>query len=160
MPKSAHIQFLNLLDRPDLIPTVAKWYYEEWGRLHSESSYEKTLEKVSSQSNRDRVPLHVLAVLNREVVGVAQLKFQENKAYPKDTFWVGGVFVSFESRGLGIGAALVGKIIEVARTFGAKKLYLQTEKIDGGVYTKCGFNPVERVVYHGLDVLIMMVPLE
>ena len=160
MAKDESIKFVNLADRRDMIPVVAKWYYDEWGIAQPDNSYEITLAKVESQLNRDRVPLHILAVQNSAVVGVAQLKMQEMKTYPEDTYWLGGVFVPPEARGRSIGTDLVHEIIRIAKSFGVAKLYLQTEQFEGGIYGKSGFIPVERVVYTGIDVLVMEMNLK
>ena len=155
MAENLDIKFVNLADQPESIALVAKWYYDEWGRLSTSSSFESTLEKVSTQSNKDRIPLHVLGLAGSKVVGVIQLKFQENKTYPKGSHWIGGVYVASEARGKGVGEALVSKISEVAKSFEVRELYLQTERQDGGVYSKCGFQPIETVMYNGMDVLVM-----
>lgn len=139
-----------------MVSVVAHWYFEEWGRTQKDNSYEKTLAKVQSQMNKDRIPLHILAVEDDgHILGVAQLKYHEMSIYPERTYWLGGVFVSTDARGKGVGLALVQKIIEIARSFGVDKLSLQTEKFDGGIYSKCGFEPVEKVTYIGIDVLVM-----
>lgn len=160
MSTGGPIEFVNLADRRDMVPIVAKWYYDEWGVAQPDNSYEITLAKVESQLNRESVPLHILAVQNHAVVGVAQLKMQEMKTYPDDTYWIGGVFVPLEARGRNIGTSLVHEIIRIAKSFGIAKLYLQTEQFDGGIYGKSGFAPVERVVYKGIDVLVMELVLK
>jgi len=154
------IKFINLADRRDIVPVVAKWYYDQWGTTQPENSYAITLTKVETQLNKDRVPLHMLAIQNEMAVGVAQLKMQEMKTYPEDTFWLGGVFVPPEVRGQGVGALLVREMIRIAKSFGVPKLYLQTEQFDGGIYAKSGFTPVERVVYKGIDILVMEMKLK
>lgn len=154
------LTFMNLADRQDMIPVVTNWYYDEWGDPKSENSYEMILERVKSQLSRDSVPLTILALQNTSVVGVAQLKMQEMKTYPEDTYWLGGVFVKPEVRGRSVGTALVHEIIRLAKSFGVTKLYLQTEQFDGGIYKKSGFNPLERVIYKGIDVLVMEMKLK
>lgn len=159
MTVSKPISFVNLIDRQDMVPVVAKWYYDEWGKSQPDNSYEITLAKVEAQMNRECVPLHILAMQDGNIVGVAQLKMQEMKTYPEDTHWLGGVFVPPEARGRGVGIALVLEIIRIAKAFKVTKLYLQTEQFDGGIYLKAGFTAVERVVYKGIDVLVMRLPL-
>jgi len=153
------ISFVNLADRKDMLPVVAKWYYDEWGKSQPDNTYKITLAKIESQMNSDRVPLHILAVQDGAVVGVAQLKMQEMKTYPEDTYWVGGVFVPLEARARGVGIDLVLEIIRIAKAFKIKILYLQTEQFDGGIYARAGFKPVERVVYKGTEVLVMKLGL-
>ena len=55
MTEAESIKFVNLADRRDVVPVVAKWYYDEWGTAQPENSYTITLRKVETQLNRDRV---------------------------------------------------------------------------------------------------------
>jgi hypothetical protein len=36
-----------------------------------------------------------------------------------------------------------------------RTFYLQTERHDGGLYARLGWQPLEEVHYHGVDVLVM-----
>ncbi|MEH6405403.1 MAG: GNAT family N-acetyltransferase [Sneathiella sp.] len=150
------MQLKFLVDYQGAIPVVARWYYEEWGHEVAGNSYEKTCERIRGKLNRDKVPLHIIAVENNNPLGVAQLKTQEMDIYPDKKYWLGSVYVASEARGRGIASKLAGKIVETANSFGIETLYLQTEKlVDGGLYSRVGWMPIEQVHYHGLDVLVM-----
>ncbi|MFL9594331.1 hypothetical protein ACKC5O_20320, partial [Aeromonas schubertii] len=56
--------------------------------------------------------------------------------------------------------ALTENIIQRAKKIGIKKLYLQTEALSGGLYSSCGFMPIEQVEYKGHNVLVMVAELD
>ena len=135
--------------------TIAKWYIEEWGYLCKEKTLEKEIENLQEYLNEDRVPLILTAIDHGELLGAAQLKFHEMSIYPDKTHWLGGVYVSKKYRGKGIAYQLILELIEIARKLNIKTLYLQTENLDGGLYRRLGWMPLEQVNYHGIDVLVM-----
>lgn len=145
-----------LADIESAISTIAQWYYDEWGHNDPNNSLEKTCERIRGKLNRDKVPLHIVAVEDEKVLGVAQLKYREMSIYPDKEFWLGSVFVLPEARGQKIASSLCERIIEIAKSFGIKELYLQTERTNnGGLYAKLGWKPVEEVHYMGANVLVM-----
>lgn len=147
------IQFLA--DRLEFIPVIANWYYTEWGQFMKDQSEQKIRDRISGMLNRDRIPLHILAVEGTELMGVAQLKIREMDIYPDKEHWLGGVYVAPAARGRGLGSVLVTKGLELAKQFKVQTLYLQTEDLSGGLYAPLGFRPIEKTHYNGLDVLVM-----
>lgn len=149
------MEFKFLADRPEFIPLIAQWYFDEWGRAAKDNSVQKIHDRISGMLNRDKIPVHILAVEGDELLGVAQLKIREMDIYPDKEHWVGGVFVAPIARKRGLGSQLVLKALELAKGFKVKTLYLQTERLDGGLYAGLGFRPIEKVRYNGLHVLVM-----
>ncbi len=84
-----------MADRPDAIPTVAEWDYEEWGKVPG-NSVRTTIERINSELNRDKPPLYILALSEGKVMGFAQLKRSGMRIYPEKESWLGGTFVSPE----------------------------------------------------------------
>ena len=149
------MEYLLLADRRDAIVVVARWYYEEWGRDIPDNSAEKCAEWLAPQVDRARVPLHFIAVDGPTVLGTATLKIREMEQFPEREHWLGGVFVPPEFRGRGIAAGLSTHVLEVAPSYGVEELYLQTDRLDGGLYAGVGFRALERVRSEGHDVLVM-----
>jgi predicted GNAT family N-acyltransferase len=144
-----------LADKPDAVPLIAQWYFDEWGHKMKDNSVEKIRQRIEGMLNRDKIPLHVLGVKRNEVLGVAQLKIREMDIYPEKEHWLGGVYVVRGARGNGLASRLILKALELAKVFKVEKLYLQTERLDGGLYARLGWQPIEKVHYNGLHVLIM-----
>lgn len=149
------MKFEFLVDRPVAIDMVSCWYFEEWGRLNPKASAQGIAKKISQSMNREKPPLLLLAVENDNVVGAAELKYREMDIYPDKEHWLGGLFVIPQRRGLGIGSKLIERVILLAERFGIKELYLQTERLDGGLYSHQGWESLEAVNYKGSEVLVM-----
>jgi len=149
------IQFQLLADRPDAIPTVARWYFDMWGHKASGNTLDKTIERLKTTLNRNQLPLRVVAIEDRQVIGAATLKLREMDIFPDREHWLGDVFVCPAVRGRGVGSQLVGHLIGRATSLHIHTLHLQTEQLNGGLYAKLGWMPSEEVDYHGARVLIM-----
>ncbi|MBD2261040.1 GNAT family N-acetyltransferase [Pseudanabaena sp. FACHB-2040] len=149
------LAFVFLADRQDAIPTVAQWYYEEWGKVPG-NSVEKTIKRIRGKLNRHKPPFHILAVSKDRVLGVAQFKLREMSIYPEREFWLGSLFVAPKFRGYGVGSVLAEKIAAIANDFGVKELYLQTESLDGGLYKRLGWNVIETTEYNNVRVAVMV----
>lgn len=156
LPPKIETTYQLLADRQDAIPLIANWYFGEWGRHQTDNSVEAAIERIKTKLNRDKPPIHILAVQNDKVVGVAQLKIREMPEYPDKEFWLGSVYVPPEARGQGIAYGLCMQASEIASSIGIKELYLSTENLDGGIYSKAGWLPYERTVSRGDQVLVMV----
>lgn len=143
-----------IADRPESVPLVAGWYFAQWGHLNPAATLEAVRDKLVASMNRDAIPLTVLAIIDEDVVGAAQLKYREMPIFPDKEHWLGGVYVVPEYRGQGISEQLVDSVIEAARNLGVQTLHIQTERLDGGLYARLGWTPVEQV-NRGIDVLVM-----
>ena len=147
--------FSFLTEQPSSIPIIARWYFNEWGHMVAGNSYEATCQRIEQKLKAADLPIYLLAVEDSQVLGVAQLKVREMDIYPDYEFWLGGVYVSPEARGRQIASQLCRRIIEIARGRSIDTLYLQTERLDGGLYAKLGWQAIEQTHYHGYDVVVM-----
>lgn len=149
------MNFIFLADKQEMKPVVAKWYFEEWGQLVDGASVDSFDKKLNDYLNRDSLPLIVMAVEGDRVLGVAQLRYHEMTIYPEKEHWLGGVYVDHKHRGKKVASAIIHKVEEVALTLGVTEIHLQTECLDGGLYSRLGWQPVEQVNYRGVDVQVM-----
>ena len=149
------MRFALLADRPEAIPQIASWYFDQWSFLRKDTSLRDIESKLKGSLNHDELPLFILAIVNEEIWGVAELKFHEMDIYPEKEHWLGGVYVPVEHRGKGIASQLIRQALRVAQTLGVSTIFLQTEKLGGGLYASLGWVPVDQVNYRGLDVLVM-----
>ena len=144
-----------LANNKTTIPTIAKWYFEEWGYLMKENSLDEVEQNLHAYLNSDKIPLIILAKEGEVVLGVAQLKFHEMDIYPEKEHWLGGVYVANEYRGNKIAEKIILEVISTAKKLGVHKLHLQTEDLSGGLYSRLGWEPIEQVNYRGNNVLVM-----
>jgi predicted N-acetyltransferase YhbS len=148
------IDIKYLADHPEVTPTLAGWFYEEWGNHSLSSTMEAMEERIRRRMNRDRLPLTIVAFINDELVGSATLKIREMETHPHFEHWLGSVYVQEKSRGLGIGSELVKAGEEEAKRFNIQELYLYTRDKEP-FYARLGWVPIERPFYHGREVVIM-----
>ena len=164
------LQFVELADYPQYLPRVARWYFDQWLSHRSDVSVANVESNLTPYLNKRRVPFLLLALDQQtnpaqSLVGAAELKIREMTIYPADTYpameyWLGGVYVKHDIRGRGIATQLIEQIIARAATMGIDSLYLQTERLDGGLYAKLGWQAVEEVYYHDRHVLVMAKAIE
>ena len=145
-----------LADNKDAIPVLAVWFFQEWGHSVDGNTLELEQEKLRGFANRDRIPLAIVAKHEGEVVGAAQLKYRERDIFPEKEHWLGAVYVAPAWRGRNVAEQIISRLVEVATELGVTKLYLQTERLDGGLYRRLDWQPVEVVTYHGVEVLVMV----
>ena len=151
------VEFIYLAERPEALPTVAAWYFDEWGHFHPGSTLEDAEERLQETLNNDRIPFIILALQNDEVVGAAELKYREmGDMFPDKEHWLGGVYVAPEHRGHGLGSMLANEIAGRAAAYGVSELHLQTERLDGGLYLALGWQPEQQVDNHGINVQVMV----
>ena len=144
-----------LADHPEFIPQIATWYFNAWGHHESDNSMEKIAARLNTKLNRARVPIPIVAIVDGKLLGTAQLKAHEMEIYPDREFWLGGVYVDESARNQRIAQQLTHRIEEIARHLGIHELFLQTARLDGGLYAKSGWIPMEQVKYHSVQVLVM-----
>jgi GNAT superfamily N-acetyltransferase len=144
-----------LADYPEFVLQIAIWYFDEWGHRIPGNSVEGIRTRLTTKLNRDRVPIPIVAIAHGRLIGTAQLKTHEMEIYPNREFWLGGVYVDLQARKHGIGKQLVTRVEEISKRLGIPVLFLQTERLDGGLYAKLGWSPLEQVKYHRVQVLVM-----
>ena len=149
------MKFEFLADRPEALEIISQWYYEEWGRWNPKHSVLSISNRLRQSMNTDKVPLILLAVDQGDVIGVVELKYREMDIYPEKEHWLGGLFVEPKHRGAAVGERLIQQLIALSTELGINKLHLQTERLDGGVYARLGWRPLERIDNKGTKVLVM-----
>ncbi len=152
-------QFKLLVDVPQYAEQIAHWYYTEWCEQSNRYTLSQVHDKVAGATRRLGAHLITCLIYDDELIGCAELKFHEMDIYPEYEFWLGGVYVDKRHRRDGAASKIVTDIIKRARDANIDTLYLQTEDLSGGLYTKLGFMPIEQVTYKGVDVLVMRLPL-
>ncbi len=144
-----------LADHKWAVPIVAGWFFEQWGHKTAENSYTGTHERLVADLESPGLPIYIVALDGETPLGAARIKRHEMNIYPDFEHWLGNVFVAPEARGHGIAAKLTENIVEIAKSLGVQEVYLQTERLDGGLYAKLGWQPIEQAHYKGTDVLVM-----
>ncbi|CAQ44737.1 GNAT family N-acetyltransferase [Stenotrophomonas maltophilia] len=134
---------------------LARWYHAEWGQ-DAGLTVEQELQRLNPPQDAEGFP-HLIAVFDDgQVVGAVQLKRREMQAFPQYEHWLGSVFVADSHRGRGLAGALVEQAAAQAVRMGVSDLYLQTEALDGGLYARLGWKPLEEADNRSYRVLVMV----
>ena len=134
---------------------LARWYHAEWGR-DAGRALEQELQRLNTPQDAEGFP-HLIATFDGDqVVGAVQLKRREMQAFPQYEHWLGSVFVADSHRGRGLAGALVEQAATQAVRMGVSELYLQTESLDGGLYARLGWKPLQEADNRSHRVLVMV----
>ncbi len=143
-----------LADQPEALPPLAQWKHQEWGHLRPGDTVEKRQARLAGMSNRDRIPLTVVALEDNEVLGCASLIEHDMETRMELTPWLAGVYVGEAFRRRGIGAELVRRIMSEAGKLKVPLLYLYTVHSEN-FYAALGWTFLERTSYLEQDIVIM-----
>jgi predicted N-acetyltransferase YhbS len=143
-----------LADHKDIIPTLAGWSYEEWSYLHPERTLSDVEQSIVEGSNKEHIPVSLVAIDRGKVIGMIALKTSDFKARPNLGPWLAGLYVDKLQRGKGVGTRLVHEIEKLAARLGARKLFLVTDDAES-FYSKLSWAVLERTVWQGISVTVM-----
>lgn len=143
-----------LADHKEVIPILARWFYEEWAYLHPGRTLADVEQIIGERTNTNRIPVALVAYENQELIGTVSLKVHDMDTRLDLSPWLAGLYVSAPRRRQGIGATLVSAIEKKAHELGVEKLYLHTPESET-FYSKLGWQVQERLHYHGYPVSLM-----
>ena len=143
-----------LADHTDTIPILARWSYEEWAYLHPERTISDVEQLMLERSNKNKIPLCLIAFENEKVVGMIALKDHDLESRPNLSPWLAGLYVEERHRKRGIGKALVSAIEIVAAELGVNRLYLYTPGQEL-FYLQLGWSITEHTEWNGHMVTVM-----
>ena len=118
------IEYIN--DHPEDISAISKWHRDQWHNILPNFTLESYAEFLSSHYRRGGVPTMFVAADDGKVIGTAALEDDDMDTHPALSPWIASLYVDVKYRKKGVGAALVNRVIEEARSAGVKKLYLFT----------------------------------
>lgn len=148
------VAFAFLADHPELVPTVARWWFDEWPKPGAR--LEDLVQRLTANLHKDAIPAQIIALDAGRVVGSAVLKQHElAERYPELEHWLGSVYVCETARGKGVASALCARVIDLALAFGLPALHLQTQDTTGGLYARLGWQTITRITSDGRDTLVM-----
>lgn len=147
-------KYIYLADQPALIPVLADWFYDEWGRSDPSSSPERMGQILGGYLNKDKIPLTIILLRGSQPIASASLKIREMETHPQYLNWLGGVFVHPDYRDQGIGSQLVEYSANEAKSLRVNELYLYTRSHEE-FYTRLGWQVIEKPLYEGCLAIVM-----
>lgn len=154
-PRAATI--VSLASRPDLWDTAAHWSVEQWRKEFPDDTVDTYLGQYRAATEGGSGVLEVWAALARDgaLAGIATLV--DDDELPGATEpgpWLAAVFVAPESRGAGVGGALVAHVVDRARALGHADLFLYTSDQQEW-YRRRGWIPLRDSSVNGVAVTVM-----
>lgn len=147
-----------LVNHQELIPELASWFYDEWGRKDSNNSLEIITQRLQKRLNIDRAPLTLVGFSDKKAIASASIKIREMETHPQYEHWLGAVFIKPDFRGKGLGSQVVRHTVDVATRLKIERLYLYTHSHER-FYDRLGWCTIERPQYHGRRVALMAITL-
>ncbi|GGA80070.1 hypothetical protein GCM10011491_04190 [Brucella endophytica] len=150
------IKIEALGQRPELIPTCARWNYDQWGRQAGRSLDETVagLEQIIAGDKQEAL----VAQLDGTPCGMVLLIDCDLSSHQHLKPWVASVLVQPDFRGRGVGRELLAAIERAARELGFQEAYLYTAKPQ--YYHRMGWEIQERFTDGGEELSIMSKSLQ
>ena len=135
-----------LADHLDTIPTLIKWFRDQWPDYHAEISQEEMRLDFLEEASRDRLPIRLVAFESNHLVGTITLRETNTEKPPEFQQELGGLFVVASNRGHGIASELVRAGMQVAREQGYETVFATTVTV-AGILERLGWEYIKTVVH-------------
>ena len=149
----AGIRLSDLVDHPEAIGPLARWYHDQWHDIEglSLSFLTAELHERLSDPAQGRT---FLAHAQGELVGCVSLDRCDLPGHESIGPWLASLYVVPVWRGRGLGRALVEHVISTATAAGTPALYLWTA---GPIrrYEAAGFHPLQQTLYGTRPITVM-----
>ena len=153
-----------LKDCNGLVPTLAKWTYEDWKLYDNSLTVEKLVAGFSHRLNDDKIPLSLVAFKGDKPIGTVSLKEEKDPAFEdilKGALWLGSLHVIPEERNKGIGGELLRVAILMAEQLDYKAVWLFTSNpLNVEWYQKRGAHLIEKRPFRNHVITLMKIPLK
>jgi GNAT superfamily N-acetyltransferase len=148
----------GIADHLDLVDTIARWHWEQWGHLDPEGSLESWTENLRRFTTRDHIPTIYGAFEGDEPLGSVTLNEHDMDTHPELGPWLAGLYVRPSRRRRGVGRALVEHAVREAAGMGVRRLYLYTAAARR-LYEGVGWHAISEEPYEGQLVTVMEIEL-
>ncbi len=135
-----------LADHPDTIPTLAKWFRDQWPDYYANMSEEQIEQDFLEDASRDRLPIRLIAFEFGKLAGTIVLREDGAEMLPVFQPELGGLYVVASHRRHGIATELVRAGMQVARDQGYQTVYATTVAA-AGILERLGWEFLETVTH-------------
>ncbi len=145
----------HISKRPEFIPQLASWFHAEWGFYNPQRTIPIRSQELEARNNPDVLPMTMISTLDDELLATYSLDVSDLPIRPHLTPWLASVYVNPEHRKKGLGAALVKKSLEHAKSLGIDTLYLFTSN-RASWYASLGWQLMEETKYPPNETITIM----
>ncbi len=142
-------------------PTIAQWFYDEWGDFYPNLTVDDIAERLEQRTNTDKIPLALVAVEDKQVIGTVSLKQHDMDTRMQYSPWLASLYVKKMHRHKCVSIKLIEAGINKTIELGIKVLYLYTIiPQHKAFYISHGWKLVEITRYRGKTATIVTKQLE
>ena len=153
-PADEALVIAPLADHVAHLPLIAAWNVQSWGAATGRS-YDGYVARLNGYLSRGPLPMALIALSDGRPAGTACVNLDDMSTRPHLAPWLANLYVDPAYRRRGIGAALVRAAEDAARAVGRARLYPYTPNQER-LYAALGWRVIERDVYEGEDVAVMV----
>ena len=135
-----------LADHLDTIPTLAKWFCDQWPDYYAGWSQAEMEQDFLEDASRDHLPIRLVAFDANEIAGTIVLRENNTETLPEFQPELGGLYVVESHRGRGIGTELVRVGMKLAHDQGYGIVYATTVAATG-ILERSGWEFVKTVIH-------------
>ena len=130
----------------DSIPTLAKWFRDQWPDYYVDISQGGIEQGFLEEASHDRLPIRLIAFESNELAGTIILREHGSVNLPGFQPELGGLFVEEGHRGHGIGTGLIGAGMKLALDLGYETVYATTVNATG-ILERLGWKFMKTVIH-------------
>jgi len=134
-----------LADYLDTIPTLTKWFRDQWPDYQADMSQEEMELDFLEDASHDRLPIRLVAFESSELAGTIILRENGTEMPPEFQPELGGLYVVASHRGHGIATELVRAGMQLARAQGYETVYATTV-VAAGILERLDWEFIKTVV--------------
>ena len=134
-----------LTDYPDTIPTLAKWFRDQWPDYYADMSQEQMEQDFLEDASRTRLPSRLVAFESDELVGTIVLR-EQTETLPEFQPELGGLYVLESHRGHGIATELVRAGMKLALDLGYETVFATTV-VAARILERLGWEFIKTVIH-------------
>jgi RimJ/RimL family protein N-acetyltransferase len=134
-----------LTDYPDTVPTLAKWFRDQWPDYYANWSQAEMEQDFLEDASRNRLPSRLVAFESNELAGTIVLR-EQIETFPEFQPELGGLYVVESHRGHGIGTELVRAGMKLALDQGYETVYATTV-VAAGILERLGWEFIKTVIH-------------
>lgn len=142
-----------LADHLDTIPTLAKWFRDQWPDYYANWSDEEMIQDFLEDISRNSLPSRLVAFETNQLVGTIILRESGTETLPENQPELGGLFVVEAHRGHGVGTELVRGGMKLARELGFTAVSATTVTA-AGILERLGWEFIKTVIHNDEELLL------
>jgi RimJ/RimL family protein N-acetyltransferase len=142
-----------LADYLDTIPTLAKWFRNQWPDYYADRSQEEVEQGFFEDASYSHLPIRLIAFESNELAGTIILRERGSLTLPGFQPELGGLYVVEAHRGHGIGTELVRAGMKLALDQGYETVYATTATA-AGILERLGWEFIQTIVHHDEQLLL------